>query len=536
MFRTFLLFLGFFAIRCPAGEPTDHVAHDAVLAQLHAAAQKTVVRMTTEPIQWRSTITLPNGAIVAAMNTLHGDRARRELTIQPPGGSAQPFFTVVMNATSWTIREPTGPTRVYRPNEAVFVSPNAYAFLSFTDLALANTLPDGISCDSVVGQVANLRQRITGPMRTTLESTLGSFAKVAGSPEITPEALAMRDKLTRILAEGMEIRADLASGAITSCERNQMVCQTSDIRWPPSVDPALFELSGPLEQHSRPILEMGPMEDWVFFSYGALWRPGSPEKNPATEQVLFHLKTKEIRRIPVTGMACMTPVFSRDRTKIYTVVIQMGSSRIFPVEIDLRTGVSKELAVNDPDGFMYFDPCPSPDGTLIAIRRGLSADPTQKSQIGLIEVSTGAYRPMGEILGGVNLCWLPDATGILMRREEFLEMDKPSKRISCVMDLRGTIRDLIPGDHPIVLPSGRVLFQEPGMGLWKTCTLDGSQVEVCGDGLPRCNFPSLSPDGTRLLMIRFGDNPSGQPIIVSIATWTSTPVAMPPGLWIRPRW
>ena len=71
---------------------------------------------------------------------------------------------------------------------------------------------------------------------------------------------------------------------------------------------------------------------------------------------------------------------------------------------------------------------------------------------------------------------------------------------------------------------------------WNTCDLDGGNVKLVGDGLPRFNFPTLSPDGKQLIMMKFGEAAGPQPNLVDLDTGAAKPMELGPGMWATPAW
>jgi hypothetical protein len=92
----------------------------------------------------------------------------------------------------------------------------------------------------------------------------------------------------------------------------------------------------------------------------------------------------------------------------------------------------------------------------------------------------------------------------------------------------------------LVLPERRsILYSDVAdseAATWRLCDLDGKNSRPFGDGFADYHYPSLSPDGTRLLMVA-GRRPSeARPVIVDLATLRSTPVSVAPAWWAFSSW
>ncbi|MGA2500429.1 MAG: hypothetical protein ABSH20_22015 [Tepidisphaeraceae bacterium] len=103
------------------------------------------------------------------------------------------------------------------------------------------------------------------------------------------------------------------------------------------------------------------------------------------------------------------------------------------------------------------------------------------------------------------------------------------------MDMAGTVTPLCKGNDPVVLADNKtIMFQNDG--LWKTCDLEGKNVQLLGDGLKAHGFPSPAPDGRRLVMMKFA--PPGLPkvVVLDIGQSSGRVVTNAPGLWGQPAW
>jgi len=69
------------------------------------------------------------------------------------------------------------------------------------------------------------------------------------------------------------------------------------------------------------------------------------------------------------------------------------------------------------------------------------------------------------------------------------------------------------------------------------CDLEGKKQRPLGDGMKNYSFPSVGPDGKRLLMVHYpGEGKAPAPVIVTIENGAVTPLRVPAGFWALPTW
>ena len=68
-------------------------------------------------------------------------------------------------------------------------------------------------------------------------------------------------------------------------------------------------------------------------------------------------------------------------------------------------------------------------------------------------------------------------------------------------------------------PRGRILYKTDNKtSAWMTCDLEGKNPEQIMDGLPKFSFPAVSPDGNKILIMKFGGDMGPRPSIVDLVT------------------
>ena len=186
-------------------------------------------------------------------------------------------------------------------------------------------------------------------------------------------------------------------------------------------------------------------------------------------------------------------------------------------------------------GFTLF-PVLSPDGRTLAVVHKGADERRLDTQVCLVDVETGAARRLGGPHDMAFVSWLPDGRGLIV----LVRVPDPARNrlIDTIarMDLDGKLTDLREGSMPVLLGGGkRILFRD-SQSDWKTCNLDGQDVKPYADGLKGYGFPAPSPDGKRLLMMRFQPGKGPEPVVLPIDAGQGKAATTAPGLWAMPAW
>jgi Tol biopolymer transport system component len=206
-------------------------------------------------------------------------------------------------------------------------------------------------------------------------------------------------------------------------------------------------------------------------------------------------------------------------------------------EINLLTGEHRQLGGKALEAGILHFPVISPDGrTLAAIKADWASGPLH-SQVHLVDIASGTSKPLGKPLDTAFLSWLPDGEGLILVSRESPDPNQPSIGTICRMDLAGKLTPLRKGNAPLVLENTkRILFEDSETDEWKTCDFHGDDVRPFGDGMKDFGFPTPSPDGNRLIMMKFEVLKGPRPYIVEVSTGKSEPLLVGEGLWALPSW
>ncbi len=161
-----------------------------------------------------------------------------------------------------------------------------------------------------------------------------------------------------------------------------------------------------------------------------------------------------------------------------------------------------------------------------------------EEQIVLVDVASGRARELGKPLDSANLSWLPEGDGLVLVSRAAKDFDKPSEGTVCRMNLQGEVTRLRKGNMPFSLaPKARILYlDDDGESSWMTCDLEGKNPERVLNGLPHFNFPAVSPNGGKLLIMKFGGENGPQPNVVDLDMKQTTPIPVEKGFWGMPVW
>lgn len=447
----------------------------------------------------------------------------------------------------WYVAENDRPFRC-RPYEAVLHFPSVYYLLERSELRFSDTsswLDRKTRVESAKEGVAVLRAELEPARAKQFQAAIDSSAELLAA---TLDATTRRKVVDRIaklreaVDNGVRWSVNVETGVVVEDEGGEAASVVTDIAWVlPSPD-KIFDVSGGAwEDRTRPIAaDEADRDDLVMIEYAPAWTPAHGKKGDSST-VLLNIKTGRMARVPYRGAACMpgSGSFSPDRTKIYIagVVGEEGQSTAF--EIDLLSGRQRRVSMAGRAGHILSTSL-SPDGKTLAVAHltgtGRGRQMLQ-SQIYLIDVDSGAERPLGKPLDTAFLSWLPEGEGMTMVSREIIAPDKPPKSTIIRVDLDGRVTPLLPGVFPYVLAVGdRLLFCDQETDLWHTCDLNGRQVRLVGDGLPDHGFPAVSPRDAHAIFMKYGGNKGPRPHLVDLNSGVSEPLAVPDGLWLMPAW
>jgi hypothetical protein len=515
-------------------------------AQIARTGRATLGLLKSSRASWVIELRPPVGPAVQAEVLWTPDKSRWRFWVDA-GGRRSDLFELITHEDRWHASEAGKPLGKYRPYEAPFSLPTAYRFFG---LAEARFVTDAgmLAAARYTGRDsvgASYRVPLSADDARTLREALGGLEKLAEAARDGAARAAARrqiDQLRETLELGLLLRVDTATGLLLHRDEADFTVVLKEFKWLQRVDAAAFDVSAATwDDHSADPTQGADPNDLAMINRNGAWRPGTPAGD--LDCCLIHVKTGRFRRVPFRGVVAGAGCFLSGRTRVVVSGVESPDSGMGLWQLDLRTGHNRRLGGELLRTGVCLVPVLSPDGkTLAVLHHGGAAEPDSPAaalqrQVCLVDVDSGRARKLGEPLDAGCLSWLPDGKGLLLVRRKRLERGQPPVSTIARMDLTGRTSPLRPGEAPVVLGDGRVLFRDPrGGGLWKTCDLAGKDVRLFADGLKGYGFPSPSPEGRRILWIQFRQKEGPRPVIIEIGSTEATPVTDAAGLWAWPTW
>ena len=503
-------------------------------ARLKDTVEKSIDRMNEKGARWTAVTELKTGAEIHVEVVQFGGQRKSTVTARMGKEHGQLFQLIERNGI-WYVKETQGLFGKYRPYEAPFFFSTAYLFLERAALVVA---PDDLNSlgklERVTDRVAVFRQPIPKETEALIRQVLSQTDAIAREQPLPAKLQARIKTLKDLLEHGQPVEVSLATGILTKFGTPDQLTRIQNFVWLDSIPKDVFAL-----EEEYPDFTSDPtaanLDECVMISHSARWQPSMKNKGDPDIRLLY-LKTGGLRRIPFLGPVSVPGCFLKDRKRVVVSGMTEGHVGLGLFEINLSTGENRKLGGAALEGGFCLGPAVSPDGKLIAVKYMKAANPTLPSQIYVVDVESGEARKIGEIVGGIHLSWMPDGKRILMMREEFVGWDKPSDGTICTMALDGTVEDICPGEWPVLIGGNRIMFTPRTGRVWYTCALDGSDRKILADGLRDYGFPTVSPDGKRLLMMRFGGPRGPRPTVIKIGDSQGREAVRTGGLWAFPVW
>jgi Tol biopolymer transport system component len=237
----------------------------------------------------------------------------------------------------------------------------------------------------------------------------------------------------------------------------------------------------------------------------------------------------------------MPGCFLKDRKSVVVTGVNYATTDWGLYEIDLRSGNNRMLGGGSLAHGMVVDPVLSPDGKTIAVSViDLGLPLATHTQINLVDLASGTARAVGPRMDCSHLSWEPDGRGIILLTRKYERGEQYSVNTVSRLALDGTVTSLFKGDDPMVLRDGRILSREDAPDhktwTWKTSKADGTDQQLFADGMPGYSFPTLSPDGGQILMMKYVTGRGPVPTIFRVGEASGRPATNLPGFWMTPEW
>lgn len=488
------------------------------LETLQARGARTAEQLARRPASWAMFFEVGEDFVVVDIVSAPPRRAMN-VAIERLGERTQ-VLTILEVDGRWLVAEAEGVSGAYRPWEAPLVHA------------------------ALLGPLARAQRP-----ETVVEAQLAAQPSWADATSITwstpspPEAMAELEEQRRKLREWLSedpartreervrshqafltrVGRELLEGTVTTIERSSGLVLVSgppggrralaSFAWLETVPEERFAAAAekpPADLTADPTA--GDVADLALLGQAGDWTPQVFQGGGKVvfDARLVQLSTGAVRRIPFDLGPCLPGAFSADRRRVYVTARGAGLW-----EVDLRTRAKRRLV----EGACAF-PALSPDGKTLAV---LHTPDRGEGRVLLVDVATGAAKPLGPAVDGACLAWLPTGRWLLMAAR----ID--GAPVLARLGLDGRLEPLRPGALPLVLPDGAsVAFLDPKVGLWFRTRLEpGAEPEPWLGGLRGLSSPALSPDGRRLLMV---DRDAG-PVLIDVATAKGKPLDLGRGAW-----
>lgn len=448
------------------------------------------------------------------------------------------MLRIVEREGVWYVTE-NGKRTKCRPYEAPSLLPILYTYLARSELPLFVDAEAEIKkVDGRDGDCVILRTAVPEASRKRFEEGVAKFEALKKARGVEPPAQVREGhaNVVRMLEEGVEVHVNEQTGVVEQDGVLGRRVWLVDFDWwdPPNEE---FDVEGMewVDETASLLDTCRSVDDLIMITRQPLWMKG--QETGESELLLMDIRSGRTRRVPFVFGIATKGCFSADRRRVYVPghVPDEGAISIF--EIDLATGAHRRLGSPDLKQGTVLSPELSPDGAYLTVIQLNQGSGLLENQVHIVEVASGRSKPIGRPLDTAGATWLPNREGLILVSRESADLDLPSVGTICRMDLWGNVTAIRKGEHPMVLgDSRRILFQDAATDAWQTCSVSGDGVRTVGDGLKDFGFPTVSPDGRYLIMMRFSDEKAPVPYAINLETGRMKALAVGGGMWSRPSW
>jgi hypothetical protein len=513
----------------PADQPT--------VADLISKGEKTaeLVYGGTGHFSW-STRLLAKDHVFQVDNLVAGDRRRSVVKLVQSESLNTELFSIVVLGDAWYVREGGKPLGKYRPLEAPIGFPGAYGMLAAGDL---HFLSDDVPAEvvSVTGDVATVERRRSARAKSAVHRYLEGMREMRekiGNAEDAETYELQIAVVEEVLSQSEPITVDVDTGIILSSKVLWMECAVISISANAAIPADAFSVGdGPWRDETDDPTLVKDRNDLLTALNAPLADPDNWKRvGKAAQLMLVDLSEKRLRRVPFPGVEYMAGSFSRDRRAVYIAGLNPVEAGFAVYEINLSRGTCRRIGSDELPSGLTTGPVVSPDGKTLAL---VLFNANLKSQIYLVDVETGRCKALGAPMDTGIPSWLDDGSGLVTAHRINSFTDQTTDSSVARIDLNGKVTMLTEGNNPIVIPGrNRILFEQDN--IWKTCDLDGQNVELYADGMESCGFPAVCPDGRRIIWMKYEDGHMPQPVIQDYGSKRVEKLDLGPGCWVLPAW
>jgi len=504
------------------------------IAQTGAASLK---KIEDSAAHWTVTLTLPNNATKYAIKVIKDStRTRYTGLVTLHDAKPVPFFSVISETNRWFVMEGDRNVKC-RPWEHYFQVAIAELLMEAAELrfvtdpaVLANARATGTNAASIVFResLSNVEQQRVSEAKQAIDTK---------EPQSDANAEAERryrsQLFARLLQTGTSFGINTNAGFLDHFETQRYTVEVGDFRWLPQSGGEMVKYPAvKFVDQTQPYAK----SDWnrcVLVSHDSAAQAQMPI-NPRLG--VLQLNRDIITRVPLPVIGTLWGCFLADRSNVLAVYQDLiGQSGL--AIVNLESG-SQQPAPLDYEGKLIGMPILSPNKKTIAIL-GIPASATSAIDFQMLTIDLQSFKatPIGNPGRlGAPYAWLPDGSGIVLKRFLPSALNEIEPRKICLLRLDGTMTDLFDGDDPLVIPHLKSILFEGEHDEWFLCNLNGSNLVKFADGMKGWGSPAVSPDGKEMLWVRFTQgelphlyqfpfqSPQGKPAtkaigFTSIPTW-----------------
>jgi hypothetical protein len=535
-YRAIVVVLGFAlasacAVRGADGEPK--------FGAMQAAAVETEQRLASGSAAW--TAVRGWGELELLVKVVSTPQGRAIQVLGRQKGKTGDIIHIVERDGLWYVREGASVPTKCRPYEYPFLLPHAPRLLEEAQpyvLGVEKREELGTFVRRE-GPVAVYRAPHDPAAAKQAEDALKQFERLAASSPkgLSPEFREVEAKLRRVLEQGETTRVDVGTGLVVERGRPDAPVKFENFRWLDEAPRGALSVEGTewVDRSDGPLAGDRDPDELVMFLHGAELERGVDPRE-ANGRIL-DLKSGRLWRIAFRGAGAIPGCFLPARPAEVFSGLSYDEGGWGLYWIDLETGDSSQMGggvfVTGTPGDMAV----APDGRTLAVVHVQSVGEPSRRQLYLIDLETDETTPVGEIMHIGSISWLPDGKGlIVVRSDQPDDLNQPAIGMICRMDLDRKVTELRRGSDAVVLDGERMLFQDEARKVWKTCTLEGKDEALFGDGLEGYFRPALSPDGKRIIFMRNVPQRGPTPFVFEVGQAKGRVATQMRGLWASPQW
>ena len=532
--RAWFAFGGLLVGACPTQLQAQTNLQTDITAELSQRTTEFIARFEREAAQWTTTCTLKDAGVTFEFSIVDAQKSRSTtITVSRKdvvGWRAQ----IVEQDGHWYVTEPT---RKYlcRPFEAPLGLTALYSFLPLAELSLFDSaaFPDN-SKWKVTGDSFTCRSPLPDETVSMLRSSIAAAQQVID--RVDAKKRVELEQQINLVNEQIKTGSETSfspQGFVSLTETSRFRLSVTDFEWRGKQDAPRID-QGRWKPLPTSLSDDIDSVNLMLCAHYPTWIPG--QRPGDTDNMLVDIESGKFKRLPchigITTGGCFSP----DRNAVYTSAHDAAAGGLIPVRVDLQTGENSLLTPQLPHGVYLFPQVSNSGEWLVVLQGGLGQERgVLAAQVYLIHLPTGRAQQLSTPMDCAHLAWLPDDSGIVLVNRD-LETPGEERGMICRITLNGELTPICPGDCPVVLRDRQRMAYLDAERRWHTCDLNGNDTRLLGDGLQRFLFATASPDGDRLVMMKFGGDRGPRPHVIDVETGDANEIPVPDGFWAMPNW